>query len=99
MYMYMTICRSVVFHKWCFRWWKVFLAHYLNSEDLLMGVRCIGLSHSRISPCPIPEPMDVDRGPPALLDLPTNQVTILTGHESEVFTCAWSPSDDIIVSG
>ena len=43
--------------------------------------------------------MDVDRDQGAPLDLLTNQVTVLTGHESEVFTCAWSPSADIIVSG
>ena len=45
------------------------------------------------------EPMDLDRSQSASLDLPTNQVTVLTGHESEVFTCAWSPTADIIVSG
>ena len=44
--------------------------------------------------------MEVDGGKGAgSLDLPTNQVTVLTGHKSEVFTCAWSPSADIIVSG
>ena len=46
-----------------------------------------------------PEAMDIDHDQPATLDLPSNQVTVLKGHESEVFTCAWSPSADIIVSG
>ena len=46
-----------------------------------------------------PEPMDIDHDQSAPLDLPSNQVTVLKGHESEVFTCAWSPSADIIVSG
>lgn len=45
------------------------------------------------------EAMDIDHDQPATLDLPSNQVTVLKGHESEVFTCAWSPSADIIVSG
>ena len=33
------------------------------------------------------------------LDLPSSKVTVLHGHQSEVFTCGWSPQGDIIVSG
>lgn len=33
------------------------------------------------------------------LDLPVSKVTVLHGHQSEVFTCAWNPQGDIIVSG
>ena len=48
--------------------------------------------------------MEVDRhssaaAAPPSTDLPPSRVTVLRGHESEVFTCAWSPSGDIIVSG
>ena len=48
--------------------------------------------------------MDLDRHPsavagPSALDLPSSRVTVLRGHQSEVFTCAWSPVADIIVSG
>lgn len=37
-------------------------------------------------------------GLPAL-DLPSSKVTVLRGHQSEVFTCAWNPQGDMIVSG
>jgi len=50
------------------------------------------------------EPMEVERHSsvavvPPSTDVPPGRVTVLRGHESEVFTCAWSPSGDIIVSG
>ena len=44
------------------------------------------------------EPMDVDRSCPSL-DHHTSLVRVLRGHSSEVFTCAWSPTADILVSG
>ncbi len=45
--------------------------------------------------------MDVDcqGAPGSITDLPASKVTVLHGHQSEVFTCAWSPQSDIIVSG
>ena len=51
------------------------------------------------------EPMDIDRqsssiaGSTSTLDIPSSKVTVLRGHQSEVFTCAWSPEGDNIVSG
>ena len=33
------------------------------------------------------------------LDLHPSKVTTLRGHKSEVFTCAWNPQGDTIVSG
>ncbi len=42
--------------------------------------------------------MDVDNSAGSL-DLPFSKVTMLHGHQSEVFTCAWSPQGDTIVSG
>lgn len=64
---------------------------------------------SPILPFPPGDPMDVDRqgAPPTgsaggagpSLDLPQSKVAVLRGHQSEVFTCAWSPQGDSIVSG
>eukprot|EP01105_Mastigella_eilhardi_P005220 TRINITY_DN16980_c0_g1_i1.p1 TRINITY_DN16980_c0_g1~~TRINITY_DN16980_c0_g1_i1.p1 ORF type:complete len:556 (-),score=157.25 TRINITY_DN16980_c0_g1_i1:47-1714(-) len=33
------------------------------------------------------------------VDIPERAVTILTGHSSEVFICAWNPKRDILASG
>ena len=44
----------------------------------------------------ITEPMEVDRHS-TVLD--SSKITVLRGHSSEVFTCAWSPMANIIVSG
>lgn len=55
------------------------------------------------------EPMEVERQAAATssgastttpnLDILSSKVTVLRGHQSEVFTCAWSPEGDTIVSG
>jgi len=41
------------------------------------------------------EPMEVDYR----IEIPANKATVLRGHESEVFICAWNPSRDILASG
>lgn len=33
------------------------------------------------------------------LEIPNSRVTVLTGHESEVFICAWNPMQDLLASG
>ena len=50
--------------------------------------------------------MDVDHHAPSSggsatssLDVTSSKVTVLRGHQSEVFTCAWNPEGDTIVSG
>ncbi|XP_065887683.1 F-box-like/WD repeat-containing protein TBL1X [Dysidea avara] len=47
------------------------------------------------------EAMEVDRHVVAKnsLLITSDRVTTLKGHQSEVFTCAWCPSDDLIASG
>ncbi|XP_063601259.1 F-box-like/WD repeat-containing protein TBL1XR1 [Penaeus indicus] len=41
------------------------------------------------------ENMDVDNS----VEIPLNKATILRGHESEVFICAWNPTTDLLASG
>lgn len=33
------------------------------------------------------------------LEIPASRVTVLKGHESEVFICAWNPQKDLLASG
>jgi WD40 repeat protein len=33
------------------------------------------------------------------VDIPPSRVTVLRGHESEVFICAWNPTHDLLASG
>ena len=33
------------------------------------------------------------------IEIPASHATILKGHESEVFICAWSPTSDLLASG
>lgn len=41
------------------------------------------------------ELMEVDSN----MEIPTSKVSILRGHESEVFICAWNPTNDLLASG
>lgn len=40
------------------------------------------------------ESMDLDS-----LEIPSSKATVLRGHESEVFICAWNPTTDLLASG
>ena len=33
------------------------------------------------------------------IEIPNSRVTVLSGHESEVFICAWNPVQDLLASG
>ena len=33
------------------------------------------------------------------MEIPASKATVLQGHESEVFICAWSPTSDLLASG
>ena len=33
------------------------------------------------------------------IEIPSSRVTVLQGHESEVFICAWNPTQDLLASG
>lgn len=41
------------------------------------------------------ETMEVDQS----IEIPASKATVLRGHESEVFICAWNPSIDLLASG
>lgn len=41
------------------------------------------------------ETMDVDGS----IEIPPSKATVLRGHESEVFICAWNPTTDLLASG
>jgi len=41
------------------------------------------------------ETMEIDEAQ----EIPANKSTVLQGHESEVFICAWSPTSDLLASG
>lgn len=41
------------------------------------------------------ETMDVDQS----IEIPASKATVLRGHESEVFICAWNPTTDLLASG
>lgn len=41
------------------------------------------------------EPMELDSS----IEIPAEKSTILKGHESEVFICAWNPTTDLLASG
>lgn len=42
------------------------------------------------------EPMEVDSNN---IKLSFNNSTVLRGHDSEVFICAWNPTQDLLASG
>lgn len=39
--------------------------------------------------------MEVD----STIEIPSSKATVLRGHESEVFICAWNPTTDLLASG
>ncbi|PWA53942.1 G-protein beta WD-40 repeat-containing protein [Artemisia annua] len=45
-----------------------------------------------------PEPMEIDTKLSSSL-IPNSDVTVLEGHTSEVFVCAWSPAGSLLASG
>ncbi|XP_076920079.1 WD40 repeat-containing protein HOS15-like [Bidens hawaiensis] len=45
-----------------------------------------------------PDPMEIDNNSISSL-IPNSDVTVLEGHTSEVFVCAWSPAGSLLASG
>ncbi|KAG0465865.1 hypothetical protein HPP92_020029 [Vanilla planifolia] len=46
-----------------------------------------------------PEPMDISPTESGAFEIRNSEVTILEGHSSEVFACAWSPTGSLLASG
>lgn len=59
--------------------------------DIIQSYECI----SYISANHTGERMEVDGG----VEIPSSKATVLRGHESEVFICAWNPVNDLLASG
>jgi len=43
--------------------------------------------------------MDVDASQAADIKVSLAKATVLRGHDSEVFICAWNPTQDLLASG
>lgn len=62
----------------------------LNLQELLKCVcNLSSLSDNHV------EAMEVD----GEVQIPASKATVLRGHESEVFICAWNPVTDLLASG
>lgn len=59
----------------------------LESCQLLILIYILTDNHSK--------PMEIDGD----VEIPPNKATVLRGHESEVFICAWNPVSDLLASG
>ena len=64
-----------------------------QSEGLL--VASCSLADSGLFSATNPEMMEVDSN----MEIPASKVSVLRGHESEVFICAWNPTNDLLASG
>lgn len=56
-------------------------------SDLCLSLFPVTDNHSK--------PMEID----GEVEIPPNKATVLRGHESEVFICAWNPVSDLLASG
>jgi len=65
----------------------VFKADLTASCKLLIVIYLLTDNHSK--------PMEIDGD----VEIPPNKATVLRGHESEVFICAWNPVSDLLASG
>ncbi|XP_057469955.1 WD40 repeat-containing protein HOS15-like [Actinidia eriantha] len=68
--------------------------------DSKQGVDKVITKHEENGQYGGPEPMDICTSSTSLpCEIPSCNVTVLEGHTSEVFTCAWSPAGLLLASG
>ncbi|OQR78546.1 F-box-like/WD repeat-containing protein TBL1XR1-like [Tropilaelaps mercedesae] len=75
-----------------------------NATNVTPPVTASGPSCATEAPAAAGQPAGGLTAGPGLLgigsiDIPSSRATILKGHESEVFICAWNPTSDLLASG
>lgn len=67
---------------------------YTNDFIVLLQTELEILNFSAVA-SNVTENMEVDGS----IEIPPSKATVLRGHESEVFICAWNPTTDLLASG
>lgn len=67
---------------------------YMNDFIALLEAEQEILNFSAVA-SNVTENMEVDGS----IEIPPSKATVLRGHESEVFICAWNPATDLLASG
>lgn len=73
------------------------ILHVLKHLEYFQGTTCnaAAAAPGGAATPSAPEAMDMDQS----IEIPASKATVLRGHESEVFICAWNPSTDLLASG
>lgn len=72
----------------------VLICIYTNDFIALLEAEMEILNFSAVA-SNVTESMEVDGS----IEIPPSKATVLRGHESEVFICAWNPATDLLASG
>ncbi|CAJ0933762.1 unnamed protein product [Ranitomeya imitator] len=81
---------------WCpidLYWYRISVSAI--SDTFRVSADTIRYQYFQVSDDNHAEPMEIDGD----VEIPSNKATVLRGHESEVFICAWNPVTDLLASG